>query len=63
VLPVTEDWEYRFELLHTQSARPLATWTAKIDLKVSSPADINKAKLRIAATGLEEPLEVAFERK
>ena len=63
VLPVTEDWEYRFELLHPDSALPLATWNVTVALSISRPADISTAKMEVRATGLAEPLSVAFKRK
>src|SRR5690606_38945067 len=34
VLPVTDQWEYRFELLHKDSAAPLASWTVNVDLSI-----------------------------
>ncbi|MBZ0136080.1 MAG: hypothetical protein K8I27_06885 [Planctomycetes bacterium] len=63
VLPVTEDWEYRFELLHSDSALPLATWSVSIGLGISRPDDINTAAMKVRATGLDETLNVAFKRR
>lgn len=63
VLPVTEDWEYRFELLHKDSALPLATWNVTVALSISKPTDITTAAMTVRATGLDEPLKVAFKRK
>jgi hypothetical protein len=63
VLPVTDEWEYRFELLHRGSATPLASWTANIDLSIAKTSDIANAKLKVRATGLEKPLEVVFTKK
>jgi hypothetical protein len=63
VLPVTDAWEYRFELLHRDSVAPLATWSANIDLSIAAAADLANAKLKVRATGLEKPLEVSFIKK
>lgn len=63
VLPVTEDWEYRFELLHKDSALPLATWNVTVGLSITRPTDITTAAMTVRATGLDEPLKVAFKKK
>lgn len=63
VLPVTDQWEYRFELLHKDSASPLATWSVNVDLSIARPQDIANARLKVRATGLEKPLEVPFVKK
>jgi hypothetical protein len=63
VLPVTDQWEYRFELLHKDSAAPLADWSVSVDLSIARPEDITKAKLKVRATGIEKPLEVAFSKQ
>lgn len=63
VLPVTEDWEYRFELHHRGTHQALATWSANISLKINRPDEIGKAKLKVTATGMSEPLLVPFEKK
>ncbi len=63
VLPVTEDWEYRFELHHKGTHQALATWTANISLKINKPDEVGRAKLKVTATGMAEPLLVPFERK
>jgi hypothetical protein len=63
VLPVTDEWEYRFELQHRDSGQPLATWTAEIKLSIARPADISSAKMTVRATNLDTPLEVGFTKK
>lgn len=63
VLPVTDEWEYRFEVLHRDSNQPLATWTANISLSIANPADISGAKMKVRATNLPKPLEVGFLKK
>jgi hypothetical protein len=63
VLPVTDEWEYRFELSHRDSNLALATWTANIDLSIAKAADISAAKLKIRATNVKHVLEVAFTKK
>ena len=63
VLPVIDDWEYHFELLHRDSNLPLATWTANIDLSVAKATDISSVKLKVTATNIEKPLEVPFSKK
>jgi hypothetical protein len=63
VLPLSDNWEYRFELLHKDAALPLATWTVEIDLRIQKPADIDKAKLVVRATGRAAPLEVGFTKE
>ena len=63
VLPVSDAWEYQFELLHEGSATPLATWSVNVDLSIAKTSDIANAKIKVSATGLEKPLEVGFAKK
>jgi hypothetical protein len=63
VLPVTDQWEYRFELLHKDSNQPLASWTVDVDLSIDKPADVANAKIKVSATGMDKPLEVPFQKK
>ncbi len=63
VLPLKEAWEYHFELRHSSSREPLATWNMNVGLDIAKEADIAGAKLMLTATGLEKALEVPFQRK
>lgn len=63
VLPLTEAWEYRFELRHKSTREAIATWTMSVGLKINKPEDIARAKLTLTATGLEKALEVALTEK
>lgn len=62
-LPLDEDWEYRFELLHTGMVEPLAVWEARVRLKVSTEADIDRAKLVVTGSAIAAPVEASFVRK
>lgn len=61
VLPVSDEWEYRFELVHRADPKPLATWSSSVSLRINKPEDIGGARIKINATGLEQPLSVPFE--
>jgi hypothetical protein len=56
-LPMAEDWDYRFELLHKDMLEPLESWEARIAFKLASEADLGRAKLRVRATGANGEVE------
>ncbi|MBX3461260.1 MAG: hypothetical protein KF696_15045 [Planctomycetes bacterium] len=62
VLPVSDEWEYRFELMQRANPKPLAVWSAHVSLRISKPEDIAAARMKVDATGLEQPLSVPFEQ-
>jgi hypothetical protein len=62
-LPLKEEWEYRFELIHKGLAEPLATWGGSVKLKIESEADLASAKLHVTGTELPAPLAVGITRK
>lgn len=59
-LPLSEDWQYRFQLLHDGADTPLATWTVRIQLAIDEAEDIDDAELVVEATGVDDELSVPF---
>jgi hypothetical protein len=62
VLPLLEDWEYRFALNHQDAAKPIAVWSGKIDLHIKDSTRIASAEMVISTTGMKKPLMVGFKR-
>jgi hypothetical protein len=63
VLPVSEDWEYGFELHHRPSREVLAQWSWSVAMSLRQAQQLDDAQLLITGTGLRQPLEVPFARR
>ncbi|MCF6228881.1 MAG: hypothetical protein L3J82_09540 [Planctomycetes bacterium] len=62
VLPLLEDWEYRFELLHKNATKPIAVWSGKIDLHIKEASKIAAAEMTVSTTGMSKPMVVKFKQ-
>lgn len=60
-LPLDEDWQYRFELLHKGLSEPMAVWECAVKLKVEKEADLATARLNVTGTALDKPLSVPIQ--
>jgi hypothetical protein len=60
VLPLHEDWEYRFELRHRGKDDALAVWHVTVRVDINTPADLEQAAIEVRATGMEGPRHFHF---
>ncbi|MCC6575211.1 MAG: hypothetical protein IT462_15650 [Planctomycetes bacterium] len=63
VLPLSDVWEYRFELLYGKSGQLLATWFFNAELKIASDAAIKTAQVKLTWTGKTDALAVSLVEK